>query len=117
MKTHGRCILDTRAWPSCKRFNQEFPDMSEPKISEKRGFQLMTPREILRSAEPQARKLYHFLLEGRPPNLNGDRAVEYSWIAARMPDGPGKALDFGCGTWSWMTLLAARKGFEAVGLD
>jgi SAM-dependent methyltransferase len=77
----------------------------------------MTPREILRSAEPQARKLYHFLMEGRPPNLNGDRAVEYSWIAARMPDGPGKALDFGCGTWSWMTLLAARKGFEAVGLD
>jgi 2-polyprenyl-3-methyl-5-hydroxy-6-metoxy-1,4-benzoquinol methylase len=77
----------------------------------------MTPREILRSAEPQVRKLYHFLMEGRPPNLNGDRAIECSWIAAHMPDGPGKALDFGCGSWSWMTLMAARKGFEAVGVD
>jgi hypothetical protein len=77
----------------------------------------MTPRAILRSAEPQARKLYHLLMEGRPPNLNGDRAIEYSWIAANMPDGPGKALDFGCGSWSWMSLMAARKGFEAIGID
>jgi SAM-dependent methyltransferase len=81
------------------------------------GLQLMTPRKILRSAEPQARKLYHLLMEGRPPNLNGDRAIEYSWIAAHMPDGPGKALDFGCGSWSWMTLMAARKGFESIGFD
>jgi hypothetical protein len=77
----------------------------------------MTPRAILRSAEPQARKLYHLLMEGRPPNLNGDRAIECSWIAAHMPNGPGKALDFGCGGWSWMSLLAARKGFEAIGVD
>ena len=77
----------------------------------------MTARAIIRNAEPQARKLYHFLMEGRPPNLNGDRAIECSWIAAHMPDGPGRALDFGCGNWSWMSLLAARKGFDVTGFD
>ena len=27
--------------------------------------------------------------------LAGDRAIENSWVAAHMPPGPGKALDFG----------------------
>lgn len=49
-------------------------------------------------------------------NLWGDRDVEYSFIAAHMPNGPGKALDFGSGS-SYMSLLAALRGFEVIALD
>jgi hypothetical protein len=48
-------------------------------------------------------------------NLWGDRDVEYSFIAAHMPNGPGKALDFGSGS-SYMSLLAALRGFEVIAL-
>jgi SAM-dependent methyltransferase len=50
------------------------------------------------------------------PNLWGDRDVEYSFIAAHMPSGPGYALDFGSGA-SYMSLLAARRGFRVIALD
>ena len=55
---------------------------------------------------------------GRPPdpNLSGDRDVEYSWIAANMSQGPGRALDFGCGR-SSMALLAAMKDFDVTAID
>ena len=49
-------------------------------------------RQVLHKTEPQLRRLYHLAMEGRPPNLNGDRAIEYSWIAANIPEGPGLAL-------------------------
>lgn len=49
-------------------------------------------------------------------NLWDDRDVEYSFIAAHMPNGPGKALDFGSGS-SYMSLLAALRGFEVIALD
>jgi SAM-dependent methyltransferase len=51
-----------------------------------------------------------------PPNLCGDRDIEQSWIAAKMPKGPGRALDFGCGPF-WMGFLAARKGFTVMAVD
>jgi hypothetical protein len=64
------------------------------------------------------RRIYRRWVEPPPPNLRGDRDVEYSWIAANLPSGPGRVLDFGTGPgWSWMGLLAARRGFEAVGVD
>lgn len=50
------------------------------------------------------------------PNIWGDREIEYSFIVAHMPAGPGRALDFGSGA-SYLTLVAARRGFEAVALD
>jgi SAM-dependent methyltransferase len=46
----------------------------------------------------------------------GDRDIEHSWIAANMPEGPGLALDFGCGPF-WLGLLAARKGFSVTAID
>jgi 2-polyprenyl-3-methyl-5-hydroxy-6-metoxy-1,4-benzoquinol methylase len=51
-----------------------------------------------------------------PINLLGDRDVEWSFIAAHLPRGPGKALDFGSGG-SYISLIAARKGFEVIALD
>ena len=55
---------------------------------------------------------------GRPhaPNLLGDREVEWSWVAARMPEGPGQALDFGCGGGD-LGLVAAQKGFQVAAVD
>lgn len=63
------------------------------------------------------RKLKHAVT--RPPvtcNLWGDRDVEYSFIAAYMPTGPGHVLDFGSGA-SYMSLLAALRGYEVTALD
>ncbi len=50
------------------------------------------------------------------PDLSGDRDVEWSWVAAEMPAGPGKALDFGSGE-SSLGLVAAHRGFEVTGVD
>ena len=54
---------------------------------------------------------------GQPSiNLLGDRDVEYSFVAAHLPNGPGEALDFGCGP-SNLSLLAGRRGFRVLALD
>lgn len=50
------------------------------------------------------------------PNSLGERDIEYSFIAANMPQGAGYALDFGSGS-SYMSLLAARKGFMVTAVD
>lgn len=73
-------------------------------------------RRILRKMKPTLRQIYQKLSEPPAPNLRGDRDMEHSWIAANIPAGPGKALDFGAGT-SWMGLVAARKGYEVLAID
>jgi SAM-dependent methyltransferase len=72
--------------------------------------------KVARDLKPRLSSFYYRLSQPPVPNLAGDREVEYSWIAANMPDGPGKALDFGCGT-SWLSLLAARRGFDVTAVD
>lgn len=49
-------------------------------------------------------------------NLLGDREVEWSFVAAHLSEGPGMALDFGCGP-GYMALVAARRGYEVLALD
>lgn len=51
-----------------------------------------------------------------PCNLEGDREVEWSWVASQMPAGPGRALDFGIGQ-SYLGLMAAQRGFEVTAVD
>lgn len=70
----------------------------------------------LRKAKPVLAKLYGRLGEPPAPNLKGDRDVEYSWILAHLPPGPGAALDFGCGP-SYLGLVAARKGYQVTCVD
>lgn len=54
---------------------------------------------------------------GKPAiDLTGTREVENSFIAARMPSGPGRALDFGCGP-THLSLLAAERGFDVTAFD
>jgi SAM-dependent methyltransferase len=48
--------------------------------------------------------------------LAGDRDVEYTFIAAELPAGPGKAMDFGCGP-GLLSLLAAQRGYQVLALD
>lgn len=60
--------------------------------------------------------MYYRLRYPSPPNLRGDRDIEYSWIVANLPKGSGRALDFGCGT-SHLALIAARSGFKTTAID
>ncbi len=50
------------------------------------------------------------------PNLIGDRDIEWSWVSAQMPHGPGEALDFGCGGGS-LALAASQRGFRVTAID
>lgn len=50
------------------------------------------------------------------PNLEGDRDIEWTWVSANMPAGPGKALDFGTGE-SDLAFEAALRGFRVTSID
>ncbi len=52
----------------------------------------------------------------RLPNLSGDRCVEWGWVAATLPPGPGTLMDFGCGE-SLTAMAAAERGFEVTAVD
>lgn len=54
--------------------------------------------------------------DGAAITLAGDRDIEWSYIASRMPTGPGEALDFGCGFGN-LSLLLAQRGFQVTGVD
>lgn len=71
---------------------------------------------LVERLDPLLKGVYRRLVQLPVPNLKGDRDLEYSWVAAHLPDGPGEAMDFGCGP-SWMGLLAARKGFRVTAVD
>jgi len=49
-------------------------------------------------------------------DLAGDRDVEWSWVAAKLPGGPGTAIDFGNGG-SALGLIAAERGFDVTAVD
>lgn len=67
---------------------------------------------------PPLRRLKRRLAKQGPGllDLSGDRDVEWSFVAAYMPQGPGEALDFGCNG-TYLSLIAARRGFKVVALD
>ena len=70
----------------------------------------------LQKIEPVLLRLFHQLRYPSPPNFRGDREVEWSWIVAHLPAGPGRALDFGCGA-SYLALVAAQRGFRTTAID
>jgi len=71
---------------------------------------------VAEKVTPVLKHAYQKIVQPPVPNLSGDRDLEYSWLAANMPDGSGEALDFGCGP-GWLGLLAARKGFNVTAID
>jgi SAM-dependent methyltransferase len=58
----------------------------------------------------------HDIHAPRIPNLLGDRDIEWAFVAAHVPKGPGRALDFGPGG-SSLSLVAAEAGFEVTSVD
>lgn len=48
--------------------------------------------------------------------IHGERNVEWAFLSAEMPNGPGEALEFGCEN-GYMSLMAAQKGFRVVAVD
>jgi SAM-dependent methyltransferase len=49
-------------------------------------------------------------------DLSGSRDIEWSYIASRLPMGPGHAFDFGCGFGN-MCIHAVQKGYKVMALD
>ena len=49
-------------------------------------------------------------------NIEGERYVEWSFLTKEMPNGPGKAMDFGCEN-GFIGLIAAEKGFHVLAVD
>lgn len=49
-------------------------------------------------------------------DIRGERDIEWSFLSREMPDGPGRALDFGC-EHGYMSLMASQKGFDVLALD
>ena len=49
-------------------------------------------------------------------NILGERDIEWSFLNAELPRGPGEAIEFGCEN-GYMSLSAARKGFHVIAND
>jgi len=73
-------------------------------------------RRAVSALEPLLIKAYRKLSDPPTPNLRGDRDVEYSWIMGKLPDGPGRGLEFGSGN-SYLALAAVRRGFTMTSID
>lgn len=49
-------------------------------------------------------------------NIYGERNIEWSFLCREMPNGPGKAVEFGCEQ-GFMSLYAAQKGYKVIAND
>lgn len=63
-----------------------------------------------------AAKIYQKIKFGPPPNIIGDRDIEYSFIAANLPEKKGRVLDFGSGG-TPLSLIADLKGNDTTAVD
>ena len=53
---------------------------------------------------------------GSPVDLQGDREVEWAFVAARLGKGPGRVLDFGA-SFGNLSIVAAECGYQVLALD
>ena len=110
-----------------KTKNLEF-SRSPQSIAATRGRQLMFERQLIPVYLPSGvfqrlRALKRFFIrpkslpepEGKI-NLSGDREIEWSYIASRLPNGSGSVLDFGAGHGN-MSVHAIQKGYQVLALD
>jgi SAM-dependent methyltransferase len=61
--------------------------------------------------------LIRLAYRGQTENLLGSRDVEWSWVAAHLPENPGFVLDFGCGSYTYLSLIASMKGGQVTAFD
>ena len=76
----------------------------------------MLVRQLVRKLGVLLIRVSEFGKDPTELNLEGERYLEWSWVAARLPENPGKVLDFGCGV-AVPGLIAALKGGDVTGLD
>jgi len=74
-------------------------------------------KKILYKIQPFLKETYLKILYSTTPNLIGDRDVEWAFVAGHVGSGPGRALDFGCGPASYLGLIAAEAGYDAIAFD
>jgi SAM-dependent methyltransferase len=79
---------------------------------------LRTAGGSLRLTASAIRGLKRIFSSSKPAaqTLSGDRDLEWSWMSAQIPEGPGVALDFGPGG-SHLALIAAQRGFQVTSID
>lgn len=75
-------------------------------------------RAVLRRAGAPVQRVGEVLswLGTEEPNMLGDRNVEWAWVVAKLPPGPGTCLDFGNGG-SYLGLVAVEKGYRVTAVD
>jgi SAM-dependent methyltransferase len=49
-------------------------------------------------------------------DIGGERNIEWAFLSAEIPNGPGEALEFGCEQ-GYMSLVAAQRGFHVIAND
>jgi SAM-dependent methyltransferase len=85
-------------------------------LIERRLVPVYLPRPVFAALRAARRILSASTATATPIDLSGDRDVEWSYIAARLPMGTGQVLDFGCGSGN-MAIHAIQKGHSVVALD
>jgi SAM-dependent methyltransferase len=74
------------------------------------------PRQIFASLRATKRIIFPPKPHRAAVDLSGDRDIEWSYIASRLPVGRGRVLDFGCG-YGNMSIHAIQKGYSVLALD
>jgi len=77
---------------------------------------IILPGWLHRSLRKIKRTLASTIGDPAGVNLAGDRDIEWSYIASRLPTGQGHVLDFGCG-YGNMSIHAIQKGYRVLALD
>lgn len=80
----------------------------------------LIPIYLPRRAFEGLRAAKRMVLPHRSPHaaidLSGDRDIEWSYVASRLPAGTGRVLDFGCGNGN-MSIHAIQKGHSVLAVD
>jgi SAM-dependent methyltransferase len=74
------------------------------------------PDWLYRTLQATKRRLSRPDSSQSPVDIGGERYVEWSFLSAEMPEGPGEALEFGC-EFGYLSFLAAEKGFHVLAND
>ncbi len=111
------CIVEC----SGRSLNQRVPGSSPGRLTT--DFSMPTVRLSLPIYVPswlhaRLRKAKHAFFPPRPilADITGERDIEWTFISAEMPNGPGEALEFGCEN-GYASLMAAQRGFHVLAVD
>jgi len=85
-------------------------------LIERRLVPIYLPRAVFAGLRVVKRLVFSSRTTATPIDLSGDRDIEWSYIASRLPLGKGRVFDFGCGAGN-TAIHAIQKGYSVVALD